>query len=83
MGNSGEQGGIMKKKLDKSTAEWNMFADFWKIVQEYYIPENTDDYWKKLTVEHHEFIDKYRDIPLAVDMIDAFWRDCRRKLKEE
>lgn len=73
----------MKKKLDKSTAEWNMFADFWNIVQEYYIPENTDDYWKKLTVEHLEFIDKYRDIPLAVEMIDAFWMDCRRKLKEE
>ena len=51
----------MKKKLDKSTKEFQMMQEFWRIWQEYYIPEDNDEYWKKLVEEADAFTRKYNE----------------------
>lgn len=51
----------MKKKLDKSTKEFQMMQDFWRIWQEYYIPEDNDEYWNCLIKEADDFAKKYND----------------------
>ena len=51
----------MKKKLDKSAKEFAMMQEFWRIWQEYYIPEDNEDYWKKLVEEADAFTRKYNE----------------------
>ena len=51
----------MKKKLDKTTKEFAMMQEFWRIWQDYYIPEDNDEYWKKLVEEADAFTRKYNE----------------------
>ena len=34
---------MASKKLEKGSADWQFFQDFWKFRQEYYEPEEKDD----------------------------------------
>ena len=34
------------KKFLKGSEEWMMFMDFWKLCQDYWEPEDNQDYWK-------------------------------------
>ena len=49
----------MKKKLDKTTKEFAMMQEFWRIWQDYYIPEDNEEYWERLTKEADDFTRKY------------------------
>ena len=51
----------MNKIIDKNSQEWQMFRDFYKIYQEYAIPEQTDEYWKKVINVCADFGEKYAD----------------------
>lgn len=35
----------MRKKLEKQDKEWQMFADYYKIYQDFYEPEDNEKYW--------------------------------------
>ena len=49
----------MRKQLTKQDAEWQMFADYYKIYQDFYTPEDSDEYWKSLVAEADKFYKKY------------------------
>ena len=49
----------MRKQLTKTDAEFQMFSDFYKIYQDYYVPEENDDYWSELVYMAESFIKKY------------------------
>lgn len=49
----------MRKQLIKQDAEWQMFADYYKIYQDFYTPEDSDEYWKSLVAEADKFYKKY------------------------
>ena len=61
----------MRKKLSKQDAEWQMFADFYKIYQDFYEPEDSDKYWNGLADATYEFFKKY-PAKFARDMMMAF-----------
>lgn len=46
-------------KFSKDSVEFKMFTEFWKILQDYYIPENSDEYWEAFVKAQGEFIQKY------------------------
>lgn len=46
---------MAEKKFPKGSEEWEMFVDFWRVVQEYWIIENNDEYWKNLIGEIGKF----------------------------
>ena len=71
----------MKKRLDKTTIEFQMFADYWKIVQDFYEPEDDESYWSKLIKETNEFYNKYKT-DFAKALIMAFDNEIERKWKE-
>ena len=37
-----------EQRFVKGTEEYVMFNDFWKLCQSFWMPEDSDDYWKKL-----------------------------------
>lgn len=38
----------MKRIIKKADEEFAIFQEFWKILQDFYDPEDTDEYWNKL-----------------------------------
>lgn len=61
----------MRKQLGKNDAEWQMFADYYKIYQDFYTPEGTDEYWNELMKACNDFYNKYKS-KYAQDMIMAY-----------
>ena len=76
----------MKKELKKGDTEYEIFNDYWKIVKEYNIPEDADEYWTELINASDEFCNKY-DSQYARDLILAFitsretmWKNLKKSL---
>ncbi len=68
-------------KFPKGSEEWQMFTDFWKLCQKYWIVENSDDYWDSLVDNAGDFMNKYDTYfakQLAIGFVesqDRKWRD--------
>lgn len=69
-------------RLTKDTKEFQMFAEYWQIYQEFYEADNSDAYWDKLTKRTDEFIKKYQT-QYARDLMFAFMDKQERELKEK
>lgn len=61
----------MRKKLTKADAEFQMFSDYYKIYQDFYVPEDNDSYWQGLVRAVDEFYEKYKT-KLAKDLAIAY-----------
>ena len=61
----------MRKELKKGDIEYEIFNDYWKIVKEYNIPEDADEYWESLINAGDAFCNKY-DSQYARDLVLAF-----------
>ena len=61
----------MRKELKKGDMEYDLINDFWKIVKEYNIPEDTDEYWTGLINATNEFAKKY-NYEFAHEIIISF-----------
>ena len=68
----------MKKKLDKTTVEFQMMQEFWNIWQEFYIPEDSDEYWDRLTKRAGQYEKKY-DGDTAVYLMLAVLKDIEKR----
>lgn len=72
----------MRKQLKKEDAEFQMFGDFYKMYQDFYIPEDSDEYWDGLAYAVEVFCKKYTSDfakKLAFDYIDS--REAIYRLK--
>lgn len=49
----------MRKKLDKTTKEFAMMQEFWKIWQEFFEPEDNEEYWDSLIKATSDFAKKF------------------------
>ena len=60
----------MRKQLTKADAEFQMFSDYYKIYQDFCVPEDNDAYWESLIRAVDTFYKKYntkfaKDLALA------------------
>lgn len=53
------------KKFLKGSEEWMMFMDFWKLCQDYWEPEDNQDYWKNSSESVMSFAKKYESMIFA------------------
>lgn len=59
--------------FEKEGRERQFFAEFYKICQKYWVPEDNDDYWKAAIEATDKLSDEYGDIHPAVnEMIIGF-----------
>lgn len=70
----------MKQKFEKGSPEWQMFADFFRIAEEYWIAETADEYWDELIRELNKFCMKYNKIPLASKLANCFSNTKEREM---
>lgn len=70
----------MEKKFGKGTEEWQMFTDFWKLCQSYWVPEDKDEYWEQLMKDADSFCKVYNSEfakGIALAFINAKERELR------
>lgn len=46
-------------KFNKDSPEFAIFNEFWALLQKYYIPEETDEYWENFVQDYDVFIKKH------------------------
>ena len=68
-------------KLDKDSVEFQMFNDFWKIFQEYYYPDRSDEYWDAFVKELDNFLVKYKNHSLARELTRLLDNYFEQKMK--
>ena len=67
--------------FDKNGVERKMFADFYKMCEEYWTPDGSDDYWNAVIKASDEFNDKYKDLhPMVFQLTMAFVKGLEDKL---
>lgn len=42
-------------KFSKNDLEWTTLNEFWSILQKYYVPEDTEEYWEKVVSDVNVF----------------------------
>lgn len=70
------------KRFEKGSGEWNMFMDFWKLCQQHWEPEETEEYWQKLIDDIDSFYKKYQT-PFARKLYWALHQEMEEKLRKE
>ena len=68
-------------KFEKGSQEFQFFAEFWGMVQKYYIPEDKDEYWESLDKDANDLANKYDD-KLFDSLIISFVTEMAKKLEE-
>ena len=68
----------MRKQLTKADADFQMFSDYYKIYQDFYVPEDNDAYWQDLARAVDEFYNKYKT-KFAKELVLAYL-DSREEL---
>lgn len=73
---------MASKKLEKGSAEWQFFQDFWRFRQEYYEPEEDDEWFEKLVNNATLLYEKYKNSDFkefALKLIIAHVEDIDRR----
>ena len=73
---------MASKKLPRGTPEFEMFGEFYNLVQEFYEVENTDEYWDGLIDKIGKLLDKYGRDNLARYLCRGFADYQEHKLNE-
>lgn len=73
----------MQKKFEKGSEDWQMLADFNRLQSDFWIPEDSDEYWDNLIVRACEIAEKYKnyDYTYVSLMFDSFLEMQQIKLK--
>ena len=74
---------MASKKFEKDSIEWSFFMELWKISQEYWIPEEENEYKEKLYSAIEDFKNKYAamDGDFVKDICNALLLSIMRRSK--
>ena len=67
-------------KLQKGSEEFELFQDYWNLLQEYWGVEENDAYWQKAIADNDAFYQKYKT-PFARDLAVAYMTELERRFK--
>lgn len=61
-------------KFEKGSFYWRMFMDFYKLCQDYWVLEDTDEWWQEVIDKCDQFSEKYEKCAFARGLVDALIR---------
>lgn len=74
---------MAKEVFQKGTNMWVTWQDIYKFCQEYWIPEDKEEYWEQLIKSADSFIDTHKDNDFAKQFILWFVNEyLNNKFKE-
>ena len=71
----------MKVKIEKNSKEWNMFSDYWKLLQEVWGIEESEEYWESVKDAVEAFAGKYGRF--GVGLGAALLAELKRRSEED
>ncbi len=71
----------MRKDIKKGDWDFELMKDLWNIYKEFYIPEDTNEYWTKLTKARDDFAEKYKS-KFAEDLVMGVYDELERRYKQ-
>lgn len=69
-------------KLQKGTEEFEMFRDYWKMLEENWGVEDSEAYWNKVIEDTNAFYRKY-ETEFSKELALALINELERKAKDE
>ncbi|MFR9146646.1 MAG: hypothetical protein ACLVJ4_08450 [Mediterraneibacter sp.] len=69
-------------KLQKGTEEFEMFRDYWKMLEENWGVEDSEAYWNKVIEDTDAFYRKY-ETEFSKELALALINELERKAKDE
>ena len=69
-------------KLQKGTEEFEMFRDYWKMLEENWDVEDSEVYWNKVIEDTDAFYRKY-ETEFSKELVLALINELERKAKDE
>lgn len=79
---------MASKRFEKGSEEWQMFREYWALCQQFWEPEDNDEYWEKVIEATGEFHKKYKDNndlfakKIALAFIDTIEEKSKQKQKD-
>jgi len=71
-------------KFEKGSDKWNMFMEYWRICQSYWIPEESDEWWQEIINIVNEFSKKYGKDDLFVrGLCNSFMDGLKQRFEEQ
>lgn len=69
-------------KFAKGSEEWQMFNDYWRLCQEIWIVEDSDEYWEDVVYKANQFYKKY-NTEFSKELALALTEELERKQKQQ
>ena len=73
----------MQKLFKKEDEEFQIFNEFWRITQEFYEPESSDEYWQKFLDATVQFEKNHKNNPLCEQMILLLMEYLEKKYRKD
>lgn len=67
-------------KFNKDSPEFTILNEFWAMLQKFYVPEESDEYWQEFIAEYDDFIRRHPD-ELSRQLLKAMHIYLEKKLK--
>jgi predicted nucleic acid-binding Zn ribbon protein len=72
----------MEVKFEKGSEKWQLFVDYYKFIQDYGAPEDSDEWWQELFTASTQLCNKFRSGEYIRDLVMAHVNELERKAKE-
>lgn len=74
---------MASKKIPSGSEEFMMFKEFWRIYQEYYDPEDNEQYWESAMNDISRFYQDFAEFPIALELALALTSCFEKKSKQK
>lgn len=74
------------KKCEKGSEEWQLFMDFWNFRQDYYEPDNGEEWFVEMMAAGEEIMRKYAGTPIekfSQSLIFSHFEDAETRWKRK
>lgn len=63
----------MEQEFKKGSLERAFFSEFYELCEKYWVPEDSDDYWRSMIRDTEALNEKYKELqPLSKEIIVGF-----------
>lgn len=63
----------MEQEFKKGSLERAFFSEFYELCEKYWVPEESDDYWRSMIRDTEALNEKYKELqPLSKEIIVGF-----------
>lgn len=73
----------MKKIIKKSDEEFAIFQEFWSMLQNFFEPESTDEYWDDVITKANEFVRVHENNLLCEQLMIMMLTYLENKMKDD